>query len=438
MKNNTEQYYNENIYPSKDCPRCIVTNLKLAYKSKKELGCYYSSSVKNVFFNNDKDIKKAKGVIDRDYIYIEEMNGFYADFRSVSRAITKLGLNESLRIVLYNKYFQPKSKCVLENCNEKISYEMIRYVSCCINHYNKNKDIKKGKRKKEDFNNICLECQESFANTAHLTIHIEKNHMTVEEYYNKHISSIKGECKWCKIPTKFRSINSGYDSFCYNTACNINYHNTHENRHQCGDKISKSIIKNKNSPNQKEFWMKKGMDEENAINMVSKRQTTNSVDAIMKRKKCTRVEATDIRKEITEKWLKSFPNLNYSMISQELFWSIYEKIKENYKEVYFATLNNGLLDESGKNHEYRVKTEKTYRQLDFYVKDINKAIEFLGEYWHSEKNKRYNFTLGQDIKREKEIIDAIGCKILNIKELDYTKNKEKTIQQCLDFILNDN
>jgi hypothetical protein len=312
---------------------------------------------------------------------------------------------------------------------------MLTLCSCCVNHYNKNKDIKKGKRKLEDFSNVCLECQESFANPAHLTIHIENNHMTSEDYYNKHISSIKGECKWCKTPTKFKSINSGYDSFCYNTACNINYYNTHENRNQCGDKISKSLIDNKNMPNQKEFWMKKGMNEENSIKMVSERQTTNSVNAIMKRNKCSRSEATDIRKGITEKWLDSFPNLNYSLVSQELFWEVYEKIKDHYKEIHFATKNGDIKDYSGKNYEYRVKTEKTHRQLDFYIKDNNKVIEFIGSYWHSINNKYY--TEDQDTKREKEIINAIGCKILNIKELDYNKDKESTIKKCVDFILNE-
>ena len=438
MRNNTEQYYNENIYPSKDCPRCIVTGLKLTYKSKKELGCYYSSSIKNVYFKCGKDASRAKEVIDNDYIYIIELDGFYSDFRSVSRAITKLDLEKTLHELLYNKYFEPKSKCILEICDNKVPYDRLKDGACCINHYNKHKFIKSGRTKLTDYIYKCKECNESFANPAHLTIHIEKVHMTSEDYYNKYISLEKGKCKWCNNPTKFNSINSGYDSFCYNTACNINYHNTHENRHQCGDKISKSLIENKNIPNQKEYWMKKGMDEKNAIKMVSERQKTNSIESIMKRNKCSIKEATEIRKQITEKWLESYPKLNYSNISQELFWAIYEKIKDQYKEIYFATLNEGLLDESGKNYEYRVKTEKTHRQLDFFVKDVNKAIEFLGEYWHSERNTRDNFTPDRDYKREMEIKDAINCKILNIKELDYRKNKEEIIQKCLNFILNDN
>ena len=190
-------------------------------------------------------------------------------------------------------------------------------------------------------------------------------------------------------------------------------------------------------PNQKEYWMKKGMNEENSIKMVSERQTTNSTKSIMKRNKCSMDEAIKIRKSITEKWLESFPKLNYSKVSQELFWEIYNKIKKDYKEIYFATLNNEMIDKSGKNHEYKVPTINSYKKLDFYVKDINKAIEFQGTYWHSERNTRDNFSPEKDIIREKQIIDSIGCKILNIKEQDFYKNKQKTIQECLNFLTNE-
>lgn len=67
------------------------------------------------------------------------------------------------------------------------------------------------------------------------------------------------------------------------------------------------------------------------------------------------------------------------------------------------------------------------------MKDINKAIEFVGTYWHSINNK--NYTKEKDIIREKQIIDAIDCKILNIKEQDYYKDKQKIIQECLNFLL---
>jgi acetyltransferase-like isoleucine patch superfamily enzyme len=61
----------------------------------------------------------------------------------------------------------------------------------------------------------------------------------------------------------------------------------------------------------------------------------------MKREKCDINEATEKRKEITKKWLDSFPRQNYSNISQELFWNIHENIKNDYKKIHFAEILNG-------------------------------------------------------------------------------------------------
>lgn len=425
-------FYKNEIFTHDSCPKCKVTGKKLSYDNWSEYFTICGSAIKNTLKKYNNNIEEVKKIIENDYIFVEELYGYYSDFRSLSTAIGKRKMDSSLNIKLYEKYFELKSKCILESCSNKVLFSELKHGGCCLNHYNKHISIKKGKRTLDEFCYSCKECNESFANSAHLTIHIEKNHMSSEEYYNKHISPEKGKCKWCKKPTKFNSISSGYDSFCYNTSCNVNYHNNHTNRHKCGEKISNSLKQNKNMPNQKEYWMKKGMDEENAIKMVSEKQTTNSIKSIMKRTKCSKEEAIKIRKSITEKWLESLPKLNYSKVSQELFWEIYNKIKNDYNEIYFATLYNGVMDESGKNHEYKVPTSKSYKKLDFYVRDINKAIEFVGTYWHSINNKKY--TEEKDIIRENQIIESIGCKILNIKEQDYYKDKQKIIQDCLNFL----
>lgn len=434
-ESSANNFYDKEIFNTDFCPKCKVTGKKLTYIIWSEYFTICGAAIKNILKKCNNDVEEAKKIIEKEYIFVEELYGFYSDFRSLSTAIGKRKLNSNLNVYLYEKYFKNKNKCCFPTCHNKIPYDLLKIGSCSITHYNQFRKIKKGEKKLEDYSHTCKECKESFANAAHLTIHIEKTHMKSEEYYIKHISQEKATCKWCKIPTKFKSINSGYDSFCYNTSCNINYHNFHTNRHKCGESISKSLKQNKNMPNQREYWMKKGMNEENSIKMVSERQTTNSIKSIMKRNKCCMDEAIKIRKSITEKWLESFPKLNYSKVSQELFWEIYNIIKKDYKEIYFATLNNEMIDESGKNHEYKVPTINSYKKLDFYVKDINKAIEFQGTYWHSLNNKRYGEN--KDNIREKQIIDSIGCKILNIKEQDFYKNKQKTIQECLNFLTNE-
>jgi hypothetical protein len=124
---------------------------------------------------------------------------------------------------------------------------------------------------------------------------------------------------------------------------------------------------------------------------------------------------------------------------EELFWKIWEKIKnENDKEdVFFATFDFGNLKEDGTNHEYVLKTEKNYRKLDFYVKSKNKIIEFDGSYWHkfhnSNKTKEYTHKTLDEI-RDEEIKNVLNCEILHIDELEYRKNSEKVLNDCLNFL----
>jgi very-short-patch-repair endonuclease len=91
----------------------------------------------------------------------------------------------------------------------------------------------------------------------------------------------------------------------------------------------------------------------------------------------------------------------------------------------------GEPDYSGKNNESRIKT-KTYRWLDFYVKDVDKCIEFDGTYWHGEVGRGNR---SRDDERDLDIITHHPkISILHISESDYNKNKDEVIQQCLDFL----
>jgi very-short-patch-repair endonuclease len=310
--------------------------------------------------------------------------------------------------------------------------------ACCVTHYNQAYAIKNNKFDISDYKYECLECGMKFANNIALGTHISQNHFTSEEYYIKFHkkSEEEGHCKWCNKPTSFNSIQEGYNKFCYNTSCNVNYYNKYENRHElCGDAISKGLIESQNLPNQIGYWTKKGYSEEQAKALVSERQTTNTVEKIMKRDKFDKNQATEKRREITKKWLDSLPKQNYSNVSQELFWQIHETIKNDYKEIHFATILNGTKVSDGTNNEYRIKTDKTVRSLDFFVKDLNKVIEFNGYYWHGKKNKHYDET--KDKQRLDELKN-LGLSVLIVNELDYYENKSKIIEECINFINNGN
>jgi len=413
---------------------CRVTGRKITEFQSKTYGLFAGSLVRHLYKKNKKNVDHTIEDL-KKYTLVEELNAYFENWKSVSLALTTQNIENKKEI--YNKYFLEGSKCSLIDCDKKVPYEHIRRGACCITHSNQQFNITSGKFNIDDYKFRCLECDMKYANKAHLTSHITETHGSDEEYYLKHFNGERGKCLWCYKDMKFNNIWEGYDSFCYNTSCNINYYNKNHNRHCCGEGISKGQKESQNMPNQLGYWIKKGYTEDGAILKIRERQTTNSVDAIMKREKCDIYEATEKRKNITSKWLSSLPTKSYSNISQELFWSIYMIIKEEYLDIFFATLNeNKCLEDVGKNYEYKVKTDKTIRSLDFYIRDVNKVIEFNGEYWHSERNIRGKYTIERDIEREKEIKKTLNCSFFIVNEKKYNANKQKVIDDCLDFIRN--
>jgi len=130
----------------------------------------------------------------------------------------------------------------------------------------------------------------------------------------------------------------------------------------------------------------------------------------------------------TRKAMIKLKNHGWSKISQLLFWEIYDKIKDDYKEIYFATNNNGIQN-NHINNEYIVKYGKKekYHRLDFYIKDINKCIEYDEAYWH--KNEKSDEQREIHIKKELK-----GIKIMRISSIDFKDNRDSIITRCLEFI----
>jgi len=210
----------------------------------------------------------------------------------------------------------------------------------------------------------------------------------------------------------------------------IKYENmTEDERNKAAARSSAKAAKDRSYCTRLDYWINKGYSEDEAKIKLKERQTTNSVEAIQKRNNCTLEEAKEIRQAITDKWLKNLPRSNYSLISQELFWGIYDDIKDKKMKIFFASLVNGKKDYT-RNKEYRVKTKTSFRLLDFYVKDLHKAIEFDGDYWHGREGN-----VERDAKRELEILEAYPeLEILHVKELDYNKDPMKVIKECREFL----
>ena len=145
-------------------------------------------------------------------------------------------------------------------------------------------------------------------------------------------------------------------------------------------KAAKHDNKGRNT-NQVEYWIKKGFSEDEAKIKVSERQRTFTLEKCIE--KYGEEEGTKRWQERQKKWLKNYKKQNFSNISQELFWSIYDKMKDLNLDIRFATINeNKEKDTSGKNNEFLVKTKKSYVKPDFIVLNYKKVIEFDGDYWH--------------------------------------------------------
>lgn len=148
----------------------------------------------------------------------------------------------------------------------------------------------------------------------------------------------------------------------------------------------------------------------------------------------------------TERWINSMKLLSddekerinrakcykrsYSKVSQELFWELFFNIRNKYSDIYFATFNQETksLDDSGTNNEYMVfLNEINHAFLDFYVKDVNKCIEFDGTYWHENSKEK-------DFERERKIKEVLGCDVLRVSQEEYITSKEYVIKKCMEFL----
>ena len=175
-----------------------------------------------------------------------------------------------------------------------------------------------------------------------------------------------------------------------------------------------------------EYYLSKGMGEDEAKHALRKRQTTFSLEKCIE--KYGEVEGIKRFKERQEKWLSNFKRYGFSIVSQNLFWKIFEETK---LDCIFATNNNGTYDDEH-NLEYKVEVETSYVKLDFYIPSLNKWIEFDGDYWHGEKRGNQE----RDRYREKLIFEAIpGIQLKRVKERDYRKNPEKIVNECVEWIL---
>lgn len=121
----------------------------------------------------------------------------------------------------------------------------------------------------------------------------------------------------------------------------------------------------------------------------------------------------------TEKWMKSYKKSNFSKVSQELFWAL---------EPYFSVdVRFATREKDGVNREMVLPLFDSYIKPDFIDVVNRKIIEFDGDYWHTES------TAASDLRRD-EALNAAGYSVLRVKEHRFNKDREGTIQECINFL----
>jgi very-short-patch-repair endonuclease len=185
-----------------------------------------------------------------------------------------------------------------------------------------------------------------------------------------------------------------------------------------------------------QYWIERGLSKEEAKEKVSERQKTFSLDICIE--KYGEEKGRERWSERQEKWMKSYKRSNFSKISQELFWEVYNRLDDkfkNYKDIRFAEFdfeNKTKTEEVGRNFEFVLRLKsRSYVKPDFIVLEDKKIIEFDGTYFHNtnaESNER-------EKKRDRKIIET-GYDVLHISEFDFKNNSEEEIKKCLEFLKN--
>lgn len=370
--------------------------------------------------------------------------GYYETWKSLAIAEAQLGATDEQLEAAYNELVYPTSNCRFPGCTAHVPYAQRADGCCSTLHKNQFKRIRKGEYSVEDLKHECFLCHNRFKTPEGVAKHLRETHNYTDEdlgeYYNTYCrkpGDSGGKCRYCGKPTSFQGIVHGYSDFCYNTDCNVRWYNENTDRLvKAGDGIKEAMASGDVTPSQIGYWLKQGYSQDEAEALLRERQTTNSITSIIQREGCTIEEAKVIRRNITRKWLKSrTTGLNWSKISQELFWALWKRIKPFYLpcDVYFATFDEGEEDTS-RNREYRIKTESSYRLADFFIESEDLSIEFDGAFHHSAdswRGARY------DEKRDEEILRARpNHRILHVRETDYRKDPQSVITACINFIFN--
>lgn len=141
-----------------------------------------------------------------------------------------------------------------------------------------------------------------------------------------------------------------------------------------------------------------------------------------------------------ENFLQKTSHLYYSKMSQDLFWSVYKEIQNDFQKIFFAELN--------KEYYFFDNDKETIYLFDFLVYDNKKVIEFNGDYWHANKDtynendlinypnnvQMYAKEVWEKDRVKFDFLKSEGFDLLVVWEKEFKNDIEKTIKKCVEFL----
>lgn len=369
---------------------------------------------------------------------------------------------------------------------------------------------------------ICPVTNREFKSGMGLAIYLSKTlKVDHSEYYDLYINHRDNKCFFCGGKGKFISVAKGYRNLCDSEECTKKSFSSHtvegimyrtnctveeakekfieinnqqlENRIKTQKKLRKEdpLWDKKRSRNCKEFWMEKGLSEEESINKskevwkeiqeasskkrkenrkdyltiyptkveywmnkgFTEEESISKISEIQNRfslEKCIKdnglEEGTRIFNERQVKWQRSLlengnMKLGYSKVSQDLFDKLFNHYKlEDHIYVYYAS----------KNKEYFISLiDQEFYSYDFTDRKRKKIIEYNGDLYHAnpllytENDEPNPFRKGDKYKaseiwkrdeRKIEVANQHGFEVLTIWDSEYKKDSDGTLQRCLSFL----
>ena len=204
-----------------------------------------------------------------------------------------------------------------------------------------------------------------------------------------------------------------------------------------GKKFVMACLNCKPRSNSLEFFIQRyGKDGREKFKQMKQRVQEKSKGFMSKEWFVKKYGYTEGKQRYTEHYEKIFKTreengiYSYSKISQELFWSILNKLSEEEKaenDIRFYTFDN--------RHEQRINLNKKDKEIlgdlnrvtmfvDF--KWNNKIIEFDGSYWHKGREEH-------DLKRDRVLVTK-GYQILHVKENNFKTNPADVVENCVNFL----